>query len=480
MAGGVEPLETVAEFESLRTAEEQRLFERLHVLESRPAIVRGGCADWPAAETWTTDPSAPPAGLQREVLADRPVCVLITPTADGAAQCEAHDDGLRHDLPRDPDGAPPARPAVFSGSPSRRESVVLDFSTVLALAHAHTAAGDVGGALDAFLGTGLAYYLSQCPIAVREEDGDAAALPELMADLQIPGYLCRNYSRCNLWIGTAATRTNPHFDASHNLLCVVRGRKRVSLSPPSAAGGYTFSPPWDPGSFNHADGRRPDADGGATVAVEVAVCPGDCLFIPEGWVHTVDSDPATVAINVWWPGVAALVEAQLATQSPGVGLELYLCRCVLALAVNAGREEARALHAGNGTLASDVTDAASFGQLPSHARRSEQLRRMPFERQQAILPAYAAAHPGDWAHLCAGLDPLTADILLDTWERAPAPAAFYTALFDGPLGEDLGGETQRALLAARAVLGQQILPQVLEKIGIGCGRGSSVTDVEST
>lgn len=49
--------------------------------------------------------------------------------------------------------------------------------------------------------------------------------------------------------------------------------------------------------------------------------PGDCLFIPEGWWHWVDSTPGTMAVNFWWESpfamdLAAKVEPLLTFDLP--------------------------------------------------------------------------------------------------------------------------------------------------------------------
>lgn len=40
----------------------------------------------------------------------------------------------------------------------------------------------------------------------------------------------------NLWLGAMATTTNMHYDANHNLLFVLKGRKRIALLPPNMTG----------------------------------------------------------------------------------------------------------------------------------------------------------------------------------------------------------------------------------------------------
>eukprot|EP00041_Stephanoeca_diplocostata_P033591 m.1114954 g.1114954 ORF g.1114954 m.1114954 type:complete len:415 (+) comp24368_c0_seq31:1928-3172(+) len=87
----------------------------------------------------------------------------------------------------------------------------------------------------------------------------------------------------------------------------LHGRKRVFLFPPSESARFDAHPPWTP-PFNH--GRREpdltqlDPDCVHSVA---DVGPGDALFIPEGWWHVVVSQPATVAVNLWFTGLASAV-----------------------------------------------------------------------------------------------------------------------------------------------------------------------------
>lgn len=46
----------------------------------------------------------------------------------------------------------------------------------------------------------------------------------------------------NIWLGAMETTTNMHYDANHNLLFVLKGRKRVALLPPNMAAGVQAMP----------------------------------------------------------------------------------------------------------------------------------------------------------------------------------------------------------------------------------------------
>lgn len=104
----------------------------------------------------------------------------------------------------------------------------------------------------------LSYYLCQCPIFSNLRDVPEV-LPQLQHDVDIP---CMNtikitmlfwklscnffivfvaflrgdtLERINLWIGAGPTKTNLHYDSSHNILTVLQGCKEVWLYPPGAA-----------------------------------------------------------------------------------------------------------------------------------------------------------------------------------------------------------------------------------------------------
>jgi hypothetical protein len=133
----------------------------------------------------------------------------------------------------------------------------------------------------------------------------------------------------NLWIGGCAV-VGPHNDYPDNLACVVAGRRRFRLFPPQQfanlyVGPTELNPAGRPVSFvsvTNPDFERFPRYANALAASRDAVLdPGDAIFIPSMWWHSVESlAPVNLLVNYWWepPGVnaaradAALIHALLA------------------------------------------------------------------------------------------------------------------------------------------------------------------------
>ena len=101
--------------------------------------------------------------------------------------------------------------------------------------------------------------------------------------------------------------TNWHYDNYDNVLFVACGAKRVTLralvnAPYAAAesgevaGTLRLETVGTDGS-NHVDARCVE-DGAKYASVRLEE--GDALFIPSGWLHTVESEPYTFAVSHWW------------------------------------------------------------------------------------------------------------------------------------------------------------------------------------
>ena len=97
-----------------------------------------------------------------------------------------------------------------------------------------------------------------------------------------------------LWMSPLATTAALHFDSDDNLLCVLRGRKRVALVAPEDAARLQPPP-----SGHHCDCDVFAAPLSAERVAIVDVGEGDVLAIPRGWWHAVRSDAGTLALN-WW------------------------------------------------------------------------------------------------------------------------------------------------------------------------------------
>mmetsp|Transcript_63628 Transcript_63628/g.197169 ORF Transcript_63628/g.197169 Transcript_63628/m.197169 type:complete len:306 (-) Transcript_63628:7-924(-) len=114
-----------------------------------------------------------------------------------------------------------------------------------------------------------------------------------------------------LFCSGAQAVTASHYDLNQNFFLQLRGAKRFVLFPP-LVGARAFAPfpvghPRDRCAVLRLD--RPDyrefpfAQHAHGAAVEAVVEPGDCLFLPLGWWHHVESlAPENVSLNFWYEG----------------------------------------------------------------------------------------------------------------------------------------------------------------------------------
>jgi hypothetical protein len=241
-------------------------------------------------------------------------------------------------------------------------------------------------------------------------------------------------AQCNVWWcgGEGGVHTTGvHWDAVHNLLCVLRGRKRVLLLPP-AAGPHLQECPLHAATPNHAQaslwGGEGWPHGGGSVGAlpppslppglppawccDVTVEAGDALYIPEGWWHTVASEPGTLALNWWFSGEAV----------GGVRPweERYHTRAGV---LNQGREAMRARNQGlrrEAELAARGSEWASPVALASALSKGVQCDQalvFASQRRGLVLDALLELHPSALPTLLHSLLPSTVDIITLAWEK---------------------------------------------------------------
>lgn len=117
-----------------------------------------------------------------------------------------------------------------------------------------------------------------------------------------------------IWIGNDITVTT-HFDLSDNIACVVAGRRRFVVFPPSQIPNLYVGPldhtmagqPASMVSLHDPDFDRFPRFREALATAEVAELePGDAIYIPSLWWHHVDSLEAfNVLLNYWWDDAPA-------------------------------------------------------------------------------------------------------------------------------------------------------------------------------
>lgn len=123
----------------------------------------------------------------------------------------------------------------------------------------------------------------------------------------------------NIWLGPKGTRTPLHTDPYHNIFSQVVGYKYVRLYAPEATGSM-YPRGEDENGINESNTSeveiRLDRRQASNVAMEdterfplfiaqknyyeVIVGPGECLHIPAGWWHYIESLTASYSVSFWW------------------------------------------------------------------------------------------------------------------------------------------------------------------------------------
>lgn len=122
-----------------------------------------------------------------------------------------------------------------------------------------------------------------------------------------------------MWLGNKSTIAT-HYDIYSNVACVIAGRRRFTLFPPDQLANLYIGPLLKtPGGspVSMVDLREPDLARyprfeQALEVRQVAILePGDAIYIPILWWHSVESlESVNVLVNYWWTG------SGVATDSP--------------------------------------------------------------------------------------------------------------------------------------------------------------------
>lgn len=90
------------------------------------------------------------------------------------------------------------------------------------------------------------------------------------------------------------------FQVMANVLCQIRGSKRLLLFPPSDVKYFNFKPGASSSSINVFD-KLGEPSTAHTHPHEVVLNPGDVLFLPPLWLHTASpTSGLSIAVNVFF------------------------------------------------------------------------------------------------------------------------------------------------------------------------------------
>ncbi|XP_064598514.1 tRNA wybutosine-synthesizing protein 5-like [Liolophura sinensis] len=153
-----------------------------------------------------------------------------------------------------------------------------------------------------FLNEDEKYYLRALGDDPRKDIADIhTQFPVLACDINIPEYFTPDRFFSSVFrIGSAGVQLWTHYDVMDNLLVQVTGRKRVVLfSPEDVDKLYLKGDKSLVLDIDHPDEDKYPLFRQAR-RYECRLSPGDILFIPALWFHSVVSLDFGVAVNVFW------------------------------------------------------------------------------------------------------------------------------------------------------------------------------------
>ncbi|XP_065896697.1 hypoxia-inducible factor 1-alpha inhibitor-like isoform X2 [Dysidea avara] len=102
----------------------------------------------------------------------------------------------------------------------------------------------------------------------------------------------------NFWIGSGNVTAHTHYDTSHNLHVVIRGRKKFLLWPPSDYHHLKLYP-----CLHHYYRQTfytyTTSPSIVPTPIEIVLQPSDVIYIPPYWFHEVVTMEPGISINVW-------------------------------------------------------------------------------------------------------------------------------------------------------------------------------------
>ncbi|WP_010185893.1 cupin-like domain-containing protein [Sphingomonas sp. PAMC 26605] len=167
----------------------------------------------------------------------------------------------------------------------------------------------------------FAEALERIFVAARTPQSPSVYVGSLPTDAYLPGFAEENRLSVlagsvvpRIWIGTASA-VACHYDTFDNIACVVAGQRRFTLYPPDAIANLYVGPidhtmAGQPislaASAAPGDPRYPDFAAARPRALTVDLAPGDALYLPKLWWHSVEATaPFNVLVNYWFDRFAS-------------------------------------------------------------------------------------------------------------------------------------------------------------------------------
>lgn len=236
------------------TAPSPAVFHKEYVAQDRPVILTDMVDSWPARKSWS------PAYWQ-----------------DKFGKVRIRVKVLEQDRPTDPD--------------YYLHNKISDDSMTIAEYIEKTEHSEPSGRL----------YMSQVPITklIPEVQNDLRAFPYQIAFPRRVGN-----GRGMLWMGPQGCSSALHFDPYHNFYVQLWGKKRWVVFPKSQQHMLYVPSQLPLRYFSPIDFLAPDLAQYPKYAdaspLELTLEPGETLFLPEGWVHYVETVHYSIALNFFW------------------------------------------------------------------------------------------------------------------------------------------------------------------------------------
>jgi len=231
-----------------------RVFYREYVAQDRPVILTDAVASWPARTSWSPEYFKEKFG-----------------------HCKIKVEVLERDQPSDP--------VYFLTQKKMDDSMTMaDYIT-------KTQTMEPSGR----------FYMAQVPITkiIPELQNDIAAFPY---PIVFPHRVGNGQGL--FWMGPAGCTSALHFDPYHNFYVQFWGRKKWVIFPKAQQDLLYVPSKLQMRHFSPIDFEAPDLAQypkyAAASPIELTLEPGETLFLPEGWVHYVETVEFAIALSFFW------------------------------------------------------------------------------------------------------------------------------------------------------------------------------------